>query len=350
MALTNDEKNTILELRGKSYSYRRIAHETGHSETTVRSVIREAEKRVIELKAQGLEPNEIASQLDYPLIFVSSVIDRADTVQAEVIPVEAETRQPSRERDIKADLEEFRRQQALDTAKKKLHRHVEQLIDDLERDKSEYNSEQIIAVRWLERNNALEEQLTEFVLPRISEIHSEESRRAIGSIVDKSQRKLNSLFEDLQNKVKAARERRHRQERKLSDQLLDQLIDIPMYPQFVKEQIKDRFCVKSAEEASTVSDALTHLGFLIMNDTMRSPKNAAEHEENMWNHFMEVAKEKGWSCLQGWAAEWQSIVEREQVSINRCPRCQGKLTRKRVEDELIASCPSCGKSYQILEQ
>ena len=38
------------------------------------------------------------------------------------------------------------------------------------------------------------------------------------------------------------------------------------------------------------------------------------------------------------------------ISINVCPRCNGRLDRKRIDGKLIVSCRSCGNSYQILEK
>ena len=154
MALTSDEKKGILELRGRFYSYRKIAHETGHSETTVRKVIGEAEERVVSLRGEGLERNQIVKQLDYLLVFVSNVTYKASILKAEVIPAEAEIKQPPWRPDFQADWDEFKRHQALEIAKEELQERVNDLMEDLEEGERQLNDKQIGAVAWRKRKKA----------------------------------------------------------------------------------------------------------------------------------------------------------------------------------------------------
>ena len=130
MALTVDETKEILELRGRSYSYRKIAEKTGHSENTVRKVIVQAEERVKSLAVGGLTGEQITSQLDYPLMFVASVIEKWQADQEKVNePVDTEESKSSQKPDIKVEWEIFKKQQELERAKELLKEKVHALTD-----------------------------------------------------------------------------------------------------------------------------------------------------------------------------------------------------------------------------
>ena len=74
MALTNDEINEILELYGRSYSGRKIAEKTEHSDVTVYSYIHQAKERVSNLIIEGMDAGQIVSQLNYPHVFVDRIM------------------------------------------------------------------------------------------------------------------------------------------------------------------------------------------------------------------------------------------------------------------------------------
>jgi len=114
----------------------------------------------------------------------------------------------------------------------------------------------------------------------------------------------------------------------------------------MKEQVKKQFLVRNVEEASTVADALTRIALLIMDISHEKP----EKEKEMWERFTQIIKEGGWNYLKRMADYYREDTERMLVSINVCPRCESRLTRKRVEDKTIASCPSCGKAWEILKR
>jgi|GEM_PF-4097000 len=345
MALTSDEKKRILELRAGLYSYKKIADQTGHSETTVGKVITEATERVVSLRDEGLEKNQIVKQLDYPLVFVSNIIHKASTPKAEVIEAEAKPEETARRLDFKADWEEFKRQHALDIAREELQKRVNGLIEDLEEGERQLNDKKIEAVTWRKRGKAIKRELTDFVLQRIDEIDSDESLYEIESIVDEIDQKVTSLYEEIQRNIREVRELRHRRANKLSDQLQDEYIDIPLFPEFVKKQIKERFLVRNAEEALSVADALTQIALMIKRVSEDNPVQ----EEKMWWSFADIVKEGGWSYLRRLAAKYREDYERLLVSIDVCLGCDGKLTRKRVGDKVIVNCPSCGRTYQILD-
>ncbi len=345
MALTIDEKTAILDMRARQYSHRRIAHETGHSETTVRKVLAEAQERVINLKAKGLETNDIAIQLDYPLPFVSIAVDKANTMRAEA-EEQGQTTQPPPSFDFKTEWEEFKRQQSLEIANEELQERAGELIDDLKNVESGLIKEKATSTDWRRRIGSLKKELTDFVLPQVTKADSKESLSALESIVEEIEHKVLSLYEEHQSRIKEIRSLRHRQEKELSDQLLDQQIDIPLFPQFLKKQVKDKFIVRNAEEALTVADALSQISLLVM----KSSKNSPQQEKKMWHMFTDIVKEGGWSYVKRMAAQYREDTERLLVSINVCPNCDSKMGRKRVGDEVVVICPSCGKRYQILEQ
>jgi ssDNA-binding Zn-finger/Zn-ribbon topoisomerase 1 len=95
-----------------------------------------------------------------------------------------------------------------------------------------------------------------------------------------------------------------------------------------------------------VSDALTQVALIIM----KANGFKLEHNDKSWKGFMSTIREGGWDYLEKMAKEYRSDTERALVSINVCPECESKLTRKHVEGKTIVSCSSCGKAYEILDK
>ncbi len=148
-------------------------------------------------EAKGLETNDIAIQLDYPLPFVSIAVDKANTMRTEA-EEQGQTTQPPSSFDFKAEWEEFKRQQSLEIAKEKLQERAGELIDDLKNVESELIKEKATSTDWLRRIGSLKKELTDFVLPQVTKADSKESLSALESIVEEIDHKVLSLYEEHQ--------------------------------------------------------------------------------------------------------------------------------------------------------
>ncbi len=352
MALTFDEKKEILELYGRGYSQGKIADRTGHSPTTIRNVINEAAEEVVKLKAEGLEREQIAVQLDYPLAFIDIALKKHGEKQEGEVKAEieaegtAEEIESPKKLDLKAELSEFQKKQEIEQRKERIRVRAIDLEADLEFDKKYYEKQEVFDIVYDASQKLIRKELKDFVLAKVDEIDSIEAISDLEHIVEEIVKKIDALSNKYDAKAKRLRKVHMDRDKARSNQLLDQRIDIPLFPQSMKEQVKEQFLVRNAEEASTVADALTRIALLIMDISHKKP----EKEEEMWQTFTRIVKEGGWDYLKQMAAQYREDTERMLVSINVCPRCESKLTRKWVEDIVIISCPSCGKSYQILEK
>lgn len=345
MALTHNEINKILELRGKRNSYRKIYDKTGHSENTSRKVIQEAEGRVITLNGQGLVAEQIAKQLGYPVVFVSGVIDRIGKTEPEVM-AEIGTEGPLTKQGFMADWEEFRKKHAIEIAQEELRGRVNELMEDLSETERQLDNEGVAGIDLRKRNRIIRGELEDFALPKIAEIQTEKDQSDIDGIIKELEKRVLSLEGDLKHRIQEAKAIHRRRQKEKSDQLLSQEIDIPLFPEFVREQVKERFLVEDDRGASIVCDALTQISLLIMKTGEKNPWESIE----MWQTFMGMVGAGGWSYLMQMAENYRRDTERLLISINVCPQCNAKLTRTRTEDGVIIKCPSCGRSYSILNE
>jgi len=114
----------------------------------------------------------------------------------------------------------------------------------------------------------------------------------------------------------------------------------------MKEQVKKRFLVRNVEEASIVDDALTRIALLIMDISYKKP----EKEKERWETFTRIVKDADWSYMERMAAEYRKDSKNSLILTNICPDCDSRLTREHIEGKTIASCPSCGKAWEILKK
>lgn len=343
MALTPDEKRGILELCGKGYSYRKIYEKTKHSETTITKVIREAEGQVVRLRVEGLGAEQIASQLEYPLAFVSNVVDEQDTMLHKTRKVLAEPSEVLVKPDIKIAWSEFKRLQELQKAKKGLRQQATKLEDDLEQLETQLDSVGIADTAWRERKELLVEQLLEFIPQQIEGIDSEESLHNIESVVEEIKERIHALVEEYKPKLKEARELRSQQQKEHSDELLDQHISIPLFPGYVKKDIKRRFVITTEEEALIIADAMHQWALL----PIKYRRDEPEYQRRLWRTFVACVKEEGWDYLQRLADQYRKDFSAAMLEIDVCPHCQKKLIRQLANEREILFCISCGGSYPI---
>lgn len=351
--LTDDEKKEILELYGRGYSHRKISDRTGHSETTIRNVIDKARREVAKLKDNGLQVEQIASQLDYPLAFVSRILRKHEEkqgeeskaeVEAEVEPaVEVEVNEAPKISAIKTGWSDFQRNRDIEQRKEKIRREAIESIDNLKFWKEHLREEQVLDIDYDRRQRGIRKELEDFVLIKVNEIDSTEALYDFERVIEEINGKIVALFEEYEKKVAEATKTRKAKEIARSDELLNSRIDIPMFPEFVKEKIKDSFLVRNLEEASIVFDALSQVALVIM----KTSDFKLEQNDKMWQGFMSIIRDGGWDYLKKMAFTYRKDLEGALVSINYCPACNSRLTRKHVEGKTIASCPSCNKAWRF---
>jgi len=294
MALTHDENKEILELRGRGYSLRKISDKTGHSENTIRGVIAESEERATELATKGLEAEQIASQLDYPLPFVRNVIDQRNVAPGKKLDVEAEVGEVVQRVEITTAFDEFESRQKLTIAKERLTKRIQWINELLRQLDKQLKDEEIDDNDWGERKQWLEQQLADFVSPRIDSIDSQESLSSLKEIIERIHKEAGSLLGEYRTKVKEARQLRLKEEKKRSNELLKRHIDIPLFPGYVKSFIKRKFVIKTDEEALMIADAMHEIALLII----WYREENTEKEKLEWDNFVARVKEDGWEAIK----------------------------------------------------
>lgn len=355
MALTDDEKKEILELYGRGYSHRRIADRTDHSETTIRNVINEACREVVKLKDDGLQVEQIASQLDYPLALVSRILRKYEEkqgekieaeVEAEVEPeVEVEVSEPPKKLDIKSEWNEFQKDLEIERCKEQIRKRAKESLYFLKDSGDYYKNEGIFDADCDTRQKAIREQLEDFVLVRVDEIDSTEDFSDLEKIYEEIEKKMNPLIEEYDKKASELIRTRKAKEKAYSDELLNSKIGVPMFPDFVKKEMKERFLVKDLEEASIVLDGLFQIALPIITAKDLNP----EKEDKMWQEAMGKVRDGKGPYLKQKAAEHNENFKKSLVNINYCPNCNSRLARKYVEGKTIASCQSCSKAWEIIK-
>ena len=203
------------------------------------------------------------------------------------------------------------------------------------------NGEGIGDEDWHQRRQLLEDQLTHFVLEEVEKVDSKEGISAMENVMAEIEEKARFLFDECALKVNEARELRIRQERKKSDQLLDQQIDIPLFPNSIKKQIKNMFLVRNEEEALTIADAMHHFAILAMRDS----KDQRKHAQTTWQVFIGAAKQERWDYLQRVATEYRKDLDARLIATNVCPRCNVKLVHQHAQGKEIVRCPHCNSRW-----
>ncbi len=294
MALTNDEKNRILELRGRGFSVRKIHDATEHADVTIRRVIKEAEEEVIQLKVTIPEPEQIAKRTGYPLAFIDSVLKKSEGKTKGKANVETESGDEvgdevnqdiaSKELDLRAELANFQENQEIGQRKEKLRLEVVDSIDDLEYMQTEVMEEGIVDVAYSKRLKALKEKLASFLLKKLDEVDNTEGISELEDIYKETDEKMVALRKEHFSKIEKARPIRKAREKNHSDRLLDKEIDIPLFPQSMKEHVKKQFLVRNVEEASMMGDALRWMAILVERDSKSDPKVAVCRPSAIMGH------------------------------------------------------------------
>jgi hypothetical protein len=288
MALSKDDKEEIIELRGRGYSYRKIADRTGHCENTARAVVNEATEQVVALFSDNLELDKIAERLGYSLAFVEMVVAELQTKSKK--EPEAATSGQLEETAIGREWEEFQRQQELERRKEILRKRIKAIKQDLARLDGNLRIEDLLDATWKDQKKSLDEQ-ARFCLQKVDEIDSVESLSELQDVVNKVAEASELLCNDYGARIEESKNRRTQQEKKISDNLLKR-IDVPWYPSFVKEYIKKKFTIKTEREATRLAIALIHI-----HEPIRTETDERIIKE-IWDKFIRKVEEKGWDYIR----------------------------------------------------
>ena len=385
MALTNDEINEILELYGRGYSGRKIAEKTGHSDVTVYSYIHQAKEQVTKLIKDGMDTDQILSQLDYPVSFVNRVIRETGSNQItnekdeSKVEESAEEFELSHGVDIKVEYDNFNKDLELAQHKDNMLERVEEFLEALRISKERFKQRNILDGEFQKRQSALESKLTDFVLDKIDdvdsmdvlsdlEIISEEVFSNINVLINEYNIKADQVEEARKAQEKASEEDRLAQEKMrgdarkvlekariakekareeaLSDELLNRLIDIPMFPDFVKKGVRSKFLVRFPYESPIIRDALFEINLEIIQEYGFS----LDHNEEAWQAYLDKIISGGVDYMKKMAATYEQGTVNSLVSINVCPSCESRLIKKYVEGKIISSCNKCGKAWETLQK
>jgi len=119
-----------------------------------------------------------------------------------------------------------------------------------------------------------------------------------------------------------------------------------MFPDFVKNGVKRRFLVRNFHEASIICDALCQIN----SEIMQANGFTLDHDEEAWQAFMGKINSGEWDYMKKMASTYQKEMESSLISINVCPSCESRLTRKYIKGKTIADCNKCGKAWEILQK
>ncbi len=241
-------------------------------------------EEVIKLITEGLEPEQIAVRLDYTLAFIDIALKKHEKKQMEEGKAEVEAEETTEEiespkkLDLKAELSEFQKKQEVEQRKERIRGRAAELIADLESDMKYYKEQEVFDMAYDTSQKLIQKELKDFVLVKADEIDSNEAISDLEHIIEEIAKKINAFPNKYDAKVKRLRKARMDRDKARSNQLLDQKIDIPLFPQSMKEEVKKRFLVRNEEEASTVADALNWIALLIVDI---SKKKARERKGNV---------------------------------------------------------------------
>lgn len=309
--LTSDDIKQILELYAKEYSNRKIWEKTGFRDNTIRKYISKFIEKVFLLKEEGLDEEQIASRLDCPVEGVYRALKKYEknqreeieaNIEAEIVPeLEIEVSEITNKVDIKKDWDVFRKDLEMEQRKGKIKSEAIESIDNLKYWEASFREERIFDVDFTKRQRAVRKEVEDFVLTKIDEIGSMESLSDLECIWEDISATIDALIEECDKKIIETRKTRKAREIRYSEQLLSKRINIPLFPEFVRDTIKNNFIVKNEAEASVVSDAMFE--FAISTDIIG--KNS-EGKERLWKSFMAIVKDDGKAFLEALSAGYRN--------------------------------------------
>lgn len=225
MALTHDEIIEILGLYARGYSGRKIAAMKGYSEVTIYGHVRLAKKRVFQLKETSMEAEQIAVRLDYPLTFVTLVLEEYEGKQREVPEAESETEteletemepeveaevdtkveievnEASKKLDVRKDWENFQKDSEIEKRKTKLRSYAKNDLVFLSESVIEYKNKGVFDQTYDDRQKMFRHEIEDFVLKYIDEVDTIEAISELEGVLEKITENLVSMIEVYGNKA-----------------------------------------------------------------------------------------------------------------------------------------------------
>ncbi len=197
---------------------------------------------------------------------------------------------------------EFRKKKGIEQRKEKIKREAIKLIEGLEGMENMYKQEGVLDKAYEQRQESIKGELKDFILEKVDEdaIDSIEDLLNLERISEENEKKINTLCDEYYKKLLESEKLQKDKEKKRSDQLLSQEIDIPLVPDLVREYIKSSFTIKTEEEATIVKRAIYQ--WVQSTGLMNKP---VEYEQKMWRGFIVLARDGGWDYLNKLASEFQ---------------------------------------------
>lgn len=308
MALTNDDKNEILEQYGKGYSHRKIADKTGHSETTIRKEIKIARQRVGPLFAQSLAARQIAKQTAYPIEFISRLKEMGTGEPDVKEMIQPEDEKAKQAIVIEDEWNTFLKTQDVESLRIRLRRRIKNHIGRIGQLESRLEKENLNGSDWADRKQVILGRF-DFISERSLSASEEKEIQDLDRLIDKVVKEVSTLMREYETKLNQLNDERARQRRKVSDDLLDERLFSPMFPEDVKRQIKELILVQNESQARTVCLAFFQRAMPILEASKENTPVADE----FWESFVRDTRNRGWSFIK----------EMAQVSLE----CYGDLTR-----------------------
>ena len=158
------------------------------------------------------------------------------------------------------------------------------------------------------KKQLLDEQFA-FLVERTVESDSEEGLTAIQKAIDETEGNAELLSKDYElsinqaNQVKRREaELRRRKAKLLSNRLIEQKINIPIFPDYVRKAVEDSITVSSPYEVPTVADAMFEYGLGVTNITITGDEAMIRKK---WQVFIEGVQRYKWHYLRKLAAAYR---------------------------------------------
>lgn len=302
MALTRDEKEKILGLRARAYSYERIARELGYSPTTVRKVVLEAQR-------QG------------------------ETRQTALVSAEG----PGAA--LLTEYWQLSEREALEERKQRLRSWVEADLEYLAQAADDVGREGVADDEWGSFRARFQHRL-EWLTEKLKSVSTPGEAKVLEGVLEEVEMEMNrSVAQYVERADRICRQRQDQMVATSRRLLAKHLRRFSLFPRSVVRAVKERLLVKDETQAEKVQRAMYEYWTYL-------PRGVDERSRGkLWRPFLARLKSEGWAYIRELS---RSFEQSERESQRRwfgewlsCVRC---LAPVRVAAGSIGwfQCPACG--------
>ena len=151
------------------------------------------------------------------------------------------------------------------------------------------------------RQESMDKQI-DFLMDKIFEIENDDSLLSIQQAIGETEEQAESLAEAYQIGIDKAEELqrsqeeiRYRKKKELSDRLIDEKLNGPIAPPFVREALKQALMVRTPEGATIVGYAVLEKFYTVFPLVKKNDQKAILEQ---WQLFLKKVQEEGWSYLE----------------------------------------------------